>query len=291
MRLNRWPEAQQRKRAAAYRLAFGRYRAKWLLWREAMGDRRCVASHREGGGLSLRLNTTDILVWASVFQREEYGASLPFEPRVIVDAGAYTGLSSVYFARKYPQARVLALEPDASNFELLKQNSAPFANIVPLNNALWYEEGSVELYDRNRGHWAFSVCPPTSETHSGGQRVGALTIPALMAIAQTDVIDILKIDVEGAEREIFEHSAEWIGRVGAIFAELHDRLRPGCTAAFEVATVSFSHQATSPLTVLSINERLVTTSAQPSTQAAYRGRPPDGPGCSQPATAAPAEAP
>jgi hypothetical protein len=56
---------------------------------------------------------------------------------------------------------------------------------------------------------------------------------------QISGIDLLKIDVEGAECEIFETSQNWIERVRTICIELHDRLRPGCREAYERATTGF----------------------------------------------------
>jgi hypothetical protein len=56
-------------------------------------------------------------------------------------------------------------------------------------------------------------------------------------IAETGIecIDLLKMDIEGAEREVFE-SGEWISRVGAIAIELHDHIKPGCRLAVEALT-------------------------------------------------------
>ncbi len=67
----------------------------------------------------------------------------------------------------------------------------------------------------------------------------ALTILDVMERFGLDHIDLLKLDVEGAEAEILAASAPWIDRVEMIVAELHDNVRPGCTAAFEMATASF----------------------------------------------------
>jgi FkbM family methyltransferase len=247
--------AQRQKRASRYARAFGRYRAKWLLLREALGHSGEVAWELDGTSLYFRLNSTDISVWASVFDRQEYGTPMSFRPRFILDAGAYTGLSAVYFARKYPDARIAAVEPDISNFHLLKKNARAFPNIVPLHKALWYADGPVSLYDRHRGHWAFSVTPPDSDGPSSQKQVDALTVSTIMSMFNTDRIDILKIDVEGAEKEIFAHSDAWIGHVRVIFVELHDRLRPGCTEAFESAMTAFRCERTGPLTILAFNER------------------------------------
>lgn len=69
--------------------------------------------------------------------------------------------------------------------------------------------------------------------------MGVVSLPDLLTRYGIDRIDLLKIDIEGAEREIFSDSAPWIARVGAIATELHDHLTPGATRAFEAATADF----------------------------------------------------
>lgn len=68
--------------------------------------------------LRLRVPSSDIGIYRQVFLREEYKFAAEIEPEVIVDAGANIGLASIYFANKYPHARIVAIEPEASNFEL-----------------------------------------------------------------------------------------------------------------------------------------------------------------------------
>ena len=62
---------------------------------------------------------------------------------------------------------------------------------------------------------------------------------ALLEQLNIEHVDLLKIDVEAAEREIFEDAARWIDRVSVICVELHDRFRPGCSKTFEIATAAF----------------------------------------------------
>jgi hypothetical protein len=51
-------------------------------------------------------------------------------------------------------------------------------------------------------------------------------------------IDLLKLDVEGAERELFSQNPDWLNNVSAIFIELHDPFVPGCAQAFYSALTS-----------------------------------------------------
>src|SRR4029453_16016552 len=66
-----------------------------------------------------------------------------------------------------------------------------------------------------------------------------LTIDRLMRQYGWDYIDLLKIDIEGAEKEVFETSASWIGKVGIIVVELHDRSKAGCSRSVYAAVKGF----------------------------------------------------
>jgi FkbM family methyltransferase len=234
---------------------FGSRRARWLLWRERWGDRSLISLEHRGRKHFLRLNSTDPLVWFSVFIQEDYGGNLPFEPRVIVDAGAYTGLSAIYFSNRYPEAEIIALEPDPKNYRLLLRNVGKYGRIHPVNAALWFEDTELPLYRRPEGAWA-------SSTHAIGlgtdcskddRPIPAMRIETIMSRFAVPEIDVLKVDIEGAEKDVFEHSSVWINRVGAVFIETHDRLRAGCSEAVTAATPDFARMLTSPTTELLIN--------------------------------------
>ncbi len=244
-----------RKQLSKIVTVFGARRARWLLWRERLGDRSLVSLEYHGHKHQLRLNSTDPLVWFSVFVQEDYGASLPFEPRVIVDAGAYTGLSAIYFANRYPGAEIIALEPDPENFRLLTLNIGAYLRIRPVHAALWFEDTELSLYRRPEGHWASSIHAAglASGCSKTDRPVPAMRIETLMSRFAVPEIDVLKVDIEGAEKEVFEHSSAWIDRVGAIFVETHDRLRAGCSDAVNAATAGFARAKTSPMTELLVN--------------------------------------
>ena len=86
-------------------------------------------------------------MFVHVFRWGEYAWEFAESPQVIVDAGAYTGLSTAFFALRYPAAKIIAIEPDEANFELLLRNTAAFANVQAVRAALWVESGSVVLAD------------------------------------------------------------------------------------------------------------------------------------------------
>lgn len=84
----------------------------------------------------LRFPSSDPDTFEQIFVSNEYDFLVETQPQIIVDAGANIGLASIYFANNYPEAKIIAIEPEQSNFELLKKNVAPYPNIIPLQAAL-----------------------------------------------------------------------------------------------------------------------------------------------------------
>ncbi|MCL2453269.1 MAG: FkbM family methyltransferase [Alphaproteobacteria bacterium] len=184
----------------------------------------------------LRLGTTDVEAFEHVFINDEYGFSLARQPSIIIDAGANVGMSAVYFTLRYPMAKIVAIEPEPSNFAMLEKNAQLFPQISPINAALWNREGLVHLKYSGGGLWGTQTTGCQAAT---GTPVPATTLQALMQKLGIRYVDLLKVDVEGAECEIFKDATPWINRVGVICAELHDRVRPGCLKVFKLATAEF----------------------------------------------------
>ena len=181
-----------------------------------------------------RRDTSDVFVFEQVFVDQGYDFPLvDLEPGLIIDAGANVGYASVFFAHRYPAARILALEPESSNYELLLRNTAPYQNIEPIKAALWNKTGRVVIGNPESEKWAFRV---TNTGPTNGPTIEALTMEDLMAIGGTEHVDILKLDIEGAEKELFESNYEaWLGNVRVLMIELHDQFVAGCSGAFNRA--------------------------------------------------------
>jgi FkbM family methyltransferase len=184
----------------------------------------------------LRLGTTDVAAFEHVFVNEEYGFTLAQMPSVIIDAGANVGMSAVYFSNRYPNARIIAVEPDPSSFSVLKKNAELYPNIIPVNAALWNSDSVVSLQDSGGGSWGMRV---SKAENSSSTSVRSMTFATLLSEYDVNQVDVLKVDIEGAECELFEDASVWINQVKVICAELHDRFRPGCSKIFEWATSGF----------------------------------------------------
>jgi FkbM family methyltransferase len=226
----------------AYAAAFGYARGAALLLASrrpsTLGKRMEVMLPGTDIPLTLRLGTSDISVFKEIFSDLEYGWVFNTSPSVIVDVGGYIGLSAAFFAHTYPEATIIAIEPDARNYELLMLNTARFPNVHAVRAAVWKESGTISLTDPGSGAWGLQV----SESHSpvaGGDLVRAVTIDEIRKEFGLDRIHLLKVDVEGSEKEIFSTADSWISSVDAICIELHDRFKIGCSRSFFMAVQDF----------------------------------------------------
>ena len=193
----------------------------------------------------LRMGTSDISSFDQIFIFNEYDFDTNISPKVIIDAGANIGLASIYFANKYNGSRIFAIEPEESNFSLLQKNVASYSNIIALQAALWRENEEICLVDPGLGKWGF-ITEGKGVNHEHDSNlchyVKGITLDKIMQNNDLQRIDIVKIDIEGAEREVFEDTSSWIEKVDAIIIELHERQKPGCTRSFENGSKGFPYE-------------------------------------------------
>lgn len=190
--------------------------------------------------LFVRPGTTDLLMARSCLIDREFDGIALDGVRVVVDCGACIGASTVAFSNKFPAATVIAVEPEFGNFELLESNTLARPNVERIRAAVAGAPGTRMVLDPCIGAWGYTVVESQRHLRSMGQSVPAITINALLERYRASEIDILKLDVEGAEKELFESSVDWIDRVRALVVELHDRYVPGCAEAFQRATRHYS---------------------------------------------------
>jgi FkbM family methyltransferase len=198
----------------------------------------------------LRLGSSDISVFNGIFRWNEYGWDLEKKPQTVVDGGAYIGLSAIYFTMRYPGVRIIAVEASERNYELLVRNTADFPNIEPVHAALWPQAGSLVLTDPGTGLWGLQVkeAAGTGDDAPGtvdepADSVRAITIGDIIRDYGLDRIDLLKVDIEGAEKELFSEPGPWLSQVDAICIELHDWFKVGCTRTFFAAVSDFDVEA------------------------------------------------
>jgi FkbM family methyltransferase len=126
-------------------------------------------------GLDLAYRTrcvSDYLAWLHVFRKEYYRVDV-VEPSFFFDFRAHIGISSIYFAERFPRAQVVAVEPDEANFRLLQRNASGFSSIEIVHAALWFRNTSLTIANPKTAPWSRRV----REDHLGPIR--GITLPDL----------------------------------------------------------------------------------------------------------------
>ena len=214
------------RRARVYRDLFG-FDGLSLFRESRRPTDELLRTNYRGLPVYLRKGSTDLKLFRSIFREKEYLIDLEWPPRTIVDCGANSGLSVLYYRSLFPEARIVAIEPEPGNFELLKRNTEALDNIDLVQAGVWNRSTHLEVVPGETGHWSFQTREVTTPTdHS----VPAVSLADLRRTHSIDQIDLLKIDIEGAERTIFDSSAHhWLPHVATLVIEQHDRFIPDCS--------------------------------------------------------------
>src|SRR5438128_2690068 len=233
-------EAVSAKRLFKYVYRLGLIRGPYTLLR-LLTPQRCVRVRLPSSEkpVFIRTGTSDVPTFEKVFITQEYDFDYypNVRPELIIDAGANVGYASLFFARRFPHSRIIAVEPERSNFELLLRNIEPYAQIAQLQAALWPRHTRLKIENPDDQPWAFRVREAEPGEHD---TVEGVTVSELLTLAGKSSVDILKVDIEGSEREVFGSNWEqWLNKVDVMVMELHDWLRAGCSTAFYRATTQF----------------------------------------------------
>ncbi len=201
-----------------------------------------LARENDKPSVMLRMPSSDVWVYKQIFIDEEYKFTTIKKPKIIIDAGANIGFASIYFSDLFPEAKIIALEPERNNFSLLKENVKDYKNIFPLEAALWSENKKIDLCDSGHGNWGFMTYDKNEDIKTREHEVNAITVDRIMEMFNLDSIDILKIDIEGAEKEVFTDTSKWIDQVDTLIVELHDRMKKGCSRNFYNNSPGFKYE-------------------------------------------------
>lgn len=207
--------------------------ACWLLLRQyvsCLPKRRVVVRvSRHGQPLSFVVDEySDLDVMRELFVEEEYDFEVRPAPEVILDAGANIGLSSLDLKLRYPAARIYCLEPDPAAYDKLVANTARYADVIPINVALGGKDETRAFYTSAES-WISSLV----RTRDFQQPVETVvkSLDRLITELGLERIDLLKLDVEGAEAEALAGCTR-LDVVATIFGELHLELIGGTPTSF-----------------------------------------------------------
>lgn len=153
----------------------------------------------------------------------------------IIDGGANIGDETARFRVHHPDAVIAAIEPASRNYRLLERNFATDRNVRLFHGGLWPRSAQL-LVVAGPCSQAFTVSEVVGNDHDQADRVRAFSIPEIMEAMGWQEIDVLKLDIEGAEKLLFtENTAEWIRRVRCVIFEVADHESPGMTQAIYAA--------------------------------------------------------
>jgi FkbM family methyltransferase len=200
-----------------------------MLFSYKMGRLRSMKFPGVKHPILLRPGTTDFTTFFQVFIEEEYAIPFDANARFVIDGGANVGYFALYIKNKFPETTIVCIEPDPENFELLQKNVAPYDGIYCENCGLWNKDVKLKVYDKyNNGKWGMVV-----EEDPDNGTIPAMSISTLLEKYAISEIDILKLDIETSEKQLFsENYAAWLSKAKAIVIELHDWLAPNCARTF-----------------------------------------------------------
>ena len=158
-------------------------------------------------GIFLRQGTSDISVFNQVFIKKEYDLPINFKPKHIVDLGANIGLTSLYLRNMFQNARIVAIEPDSSNFKILQKNLGTIDNVRAIHAAVWHNNCKLAVIDTGR-KWGIQVMQSYENASEISEYVDGISIPTIVKLNRLNSIDILKIDIEGSERTLLSINTE-----------------------------------------------------------------------------------
>jgi FkbM family methyltransferase len=175
----------------------------------------------DGAVLPFRFcSASDFTVLSEVFRERQYELPAELAPRTIVDLGANTGLSSLFFRARFPDAVIYSIEAHPATFDLLAHNAARWRDVQPLHLAASGKNGAVAFYgtaDESISASVFQRKATDVKVEVPGEDLNHL----LQRCGGS--IDLLKFDIEGAELELFSGFREW-ERIGVMIGEVHPDL-------------------------------------------------------------------
>jgi FkbM family methyltransferase len=210
-----------------------------FLWRHSprvTGAHTAKVSLRDHGSIHLRAGESDVAAVREIFGRGQYNIEgiTPLKHRitkrykeiidrgktpVIVDAGANIGAASIWFARHYGQADIVAIEPEPENFRVLAKNAGSETRIRPFCSAIGSAPGFVSIHTDGLG-WA-------TRTERAVTGIPVITVEQAVSTVRNGELFMAKIDIEGFEDDLFATNVDWLDEVFVVFVEPHDWMLPG----------------------------------------------------------------
>lgn len=178
--------------------------------------KRFVARAFKFNGIKIFAPDTLSFIWQykEIFADESYRFLTESSDPIIYDCGANIGTSCIYFSKSYPSAKIKAFEPDPNIVQTLltnlKENN--LNNVEVFNKAVWINNDGISLsLEGADGASMYST--------SNQAKVSSIRLKDLLE--KESKIDLLKVDIEGAEYEVIKDCRNSLSSVKNIFIEYH----------------------------------------------------------------------
>lgn len=186
----------------------------------------------------LRKKFADNYTFKQVFVENQYGFDIPFVPKTILDGGANIGLAAIYFSNRFPDSTIVSVEPSSENVEILKKNTSNFPNVQVKLGGIWNDDKHLIIVNSTENDNAFMVEEVLPQIPGS---IPSFSIASIMREQQWKTIDLLKLDIEGSEKEVFDKNYEtWLPNTKMLVIELHDRMRKGSSKSLFKAICQYN---------------------------------------------------
>jgi FkbM family methyltransferase len=172
--------------------------------------------------INLRRRSGDVFIFHEIFTSLCYEVPAQFAPAgsrvVIVDLGANIGLTTLFLAARFPDATHICVEPNPSNVELLRRNLSFLGKRLTVLEAAASRTAGEARFTDSAWSWGGHLVDQGPATRS----VRSITVDQILCDFGITDVGILKVDIEGAEQQVFCESPAWLRHVGCVVIELHN---------------------------------------------------------------------
>ena len=176
--------------------------------------------------------SSDLNVFAQIFLYKEYDELVEFYKKHFpnddkinyIDAGCNIGLTVLFLSKKFKEINAITIEPDESNNDSITFNMAAnkLKNIHSIKGGLWYKNTYLKIVNdfRDKKEWSIRVLETDENTG-----LYAYSLNEIMNSNEFNVADLLKIDIEGSEKEVFTNpnaDVSFLKQTKCIAIEIHD---------------------------------------------------------------------
>jgi FkbM family methyltransferase len=189
-------------------------------------DRERTVRCANGITLTYRLNRGDLQSIREVFLQESYRLPFCLQPRSLVDLGANIGITSIWFSQHYPIEKIIAIEPNPNNADILRRNLLNNKiNARVIEAAIGSTDGSIVFHLSGDSNQGTILETDEQNNRSGEMEVKMISMATVLAeLDSSEEIDLVKMDIEGGEEELLSANLSWLSRTKAMIAELHPPL-------------------------------------------------------------------